>query len=233
MNGQHDPFADASAGGAPTYSTGTTTVGVVAADGVVLATDRRASLGGRFVSNKRTVKVEQVHPTAAITLSGSVGGAQAYARQLRARTRLYETRRGEPMAMDALATAAGNTLRGLPVSPLLGGVDAPGTSARRTASDDVDSGGPRLFQLDAAGGVLEDRYGATGSGTQVAIGAVEGRYDPETGIEPAAGLAADAVAAASERDTASGNGLALARITAEGVDLREYDDADAVVGEVA
>jgi proteasome beta subunit len=217
MNGQHDPLADA-AGGAPTYSTGTTTVGIVAEEGVVLATDRRASLGGRFVSNKRTVKIERVHPTAAITLSGSVGGAQAYARQLRAQTRLYETRRGEPMGMDALATAAGNTLRGLPVSPLLGG---------------VDEEGPRLFQLDAAGGVLEDRYAATGSGTQVAIGAVEGRYDPEAGIDAAAALAADAVAAASERDTASGNGLAVAYITAEGIDLREYDDADAVAPEVA
>jgi len=78
MNGQHDsPVGAGSTGGAPTYTTGTTTVGVVAADGVVLATDRRAGLGGRFVSNKRAVKVEQVHPRAAITLSGSVGGAQA------------------------------------------------------------------------------------------------------------------------------------------------------------
>jgi proteasome beta subunit len=217
MNGQPDPLAgESSAGGAPTYSTGTTTVGVVASDGVVLATDRRASLGGRFVSNKRTVKVERVHPTAAITLSGSVGGAQAYARQLRAQARLYETRRGEPMGMDALATAAGNALRGLPVSPLLGGVDADG---------------PRLFQLDAAGGVLEDEYGATGSGTQVAIGAIEGRYDPGAGVEAAAELAADAVATASERDTASGNGLVVARITADGVDLREYDTAAAVAGD--
>jgi proteasome beta subunit len=214
MNGQPDPLdGESSAGGAPTYSTGTTTVGVVASDGVVLATDRRASLGGRFVSNKRTVKVERIHPTAAITLSGSVGGAQAYARQLRAQARLYETRRGEPMGMDALATAAGNALRGLPVSPLLGGVDADG---------------PRLFQLDAAGGVLEDEYGATGSGTQVAIGAIEGRYDPDARVETAAELAADAVATASERDTASGNGLVVARITADGVDLREYDTAAAV-----
>lgn len=46
-------------------TTGTTTVGLTAVDGVVLATDRRASLGGRFVTNKRARKVEQVHPTAA------------------------------------------------------------------------------------------------------------------------------------------------------------------------
>lgn len=40
--------------------------------------------------------------------------------------------------------------------------------------------------------------------------------------------ASDAVAAAVERDTASGNGLVLARVTADGVDLREYDTAGAV-----
>jgi len=72
--------------GAVEYSTGTTTVGLVAADGVVLATDRRASLGGRFVSNKDVVKVEQVHPTAALTIAGSVGAAQAYANASTTRT---------------------------------------------------------------------------------------------------------------------------------------------------
>src|SRR6056297_2691388 len=57
--------------------TGTTTVGLTTADGVVLATDMRASLGGRFVSNRDVQKVEQVHPRAALTMAGSVGGAQS------------------------------------------------------------------------------------------------------------------------------------------------------------
>ena len=71
--GIRDGYADGdhgvAGGGAVEYSTGTTTVGLVAADGVVLATDRRASLGGRFVSNKDVVKVEQVHPTAPVAAS--------------------------------------------------------------------------------------------------------------------------------------------------------------------
>ena len=117
------------------------------------------------------------------------------------------------MTMNALAIAAGNTLRGLPVSPLLGG---------------VDGDGPRLFQLDAAGGVLEDEYAATGSGTQLATGAIEGRYDTGMDVESAVELAAGAVASASERDTASGNGFVVARITDEGVDLRQYDTVEAV-----
>ena len=73
--------------------TGTTTVGLVTADGVVIATDMRASLGGRFVSNKNVQKVEQIHDTAALTLVGSVGGAQSFIKSLRAEANLYEARR--------------------------------------------------------------------------------------------------------------------------------------------
>jgi proteasome beta subunit len=197
-------------------TTGTTTVGLVLADGVVLGTDRRASLGGRFVSNKQVPKVARVHPTAAITLAGSIGGAQSFADRLRAEASLYETRRGEPPSMTALSTLAGGLLGGMPaaVSPLLGGVDA---------------SGPALFQVDAAGGVLADDYAATGSGMQLAYGVLEGNYDPDAGVAAGRGLAARAVESATERDTASGNGLVLAAITREGVELDTFDDA----GEVA
>ncbi|MFB6117709.1 proteasome subunit beta [Halosegnis sp.] len=195
------------ADGAPEeLKTGTTTVGIVAEDGVVLATDRRASLGGRFVSNKSADKILEVHPTAAITISGGVGDGQTFADQLRAQASLYETRRGEEMSMDALATAAANAIRGMRVVPLLGG---------------VDSEGPRLFELDPLGGKMEDTYGATGSGMQLAYGVLEGAYDEELSIDEAESVALEAVEAASARDTASGNGAMVARITAEGVDTEE------------
>jgi proteasome beta subunit len=205
---------DAGDGDAPVYSTGTTTVGIRTDEGVVLGTDRRASLGGRFVANKDVVKVEQVHPTAAVTIAGSVGGAQAYTRQLRAEASLYENRRGEPMAMQGLSTLAGNMLRGLPVGIILGGVD--GTGAH-------------LFQVDGAGGVLtESDYTATGSGMQIATGTLEDRYNPEGDIEDAQLAAGDAIAAASERDTASGNGFVLAVITEEGVQTDAYKSTEEV-----
>jgi len=192
-------------------STGTTTVGITADDGVVVGTDRRASLGGRFVSNKNVVKVEQIHPTAVLTLVGSVGGAQSFIRTLRSEANLYETRRGETMSIDALATLAGNFARGGPfraIHPILGG---------------VDDEGEHVFSIDPAGGVLEDDYTVTGSGMQLATGTIEGNYDPEMSIEEAGTLAAKAVDAASERDTASGNGFVLATVTAEGVDIEEFD----------
>jgi len=138
--------------------TGTTTIGIAAADGVVVATDKRASLGGRFVSNKNVQKVEQIHPTAALTLVGSVGGAQSFIRTLRAEANLYEARRGKDMSINALATLAGNFARGGPflaINPILGGVDEEGT---------------HVYSIDPAGGVMEDDYTVTGSGLTVAYG---------------------------------------------------------------
>lgn len=193
--------------------TGTTTVGISTDDGVVIGTDRRASLGGRFVSNKNVVKVEQVHPTAALTLVGSVGGAQSFIRTLRSEANLYESRRGERMSIHALATLAGNFARGGPfiaINPILGGVDEEGS---------------HVYSIDPAGGVMEDDYTVTGSGMQLAHGALEGEYDPSMSLEEAETLAARAVQAASERDTGSGNGLVIATITEDGVDIDKYDDA--------
>lgn len=196
--------------------TGTTTVGLTVdaddTDCVVIATDRRASLGGRFVSSKNVVKVEQIHPTAALTLVGSVGGAQSFIKQLRAESSLYEARRRDDMSMNALATLAGNFARGGPfraINPILGG---------------LDEDGPHVFTIDPAGGVMEEDYTVTGSGMQVAYGHLEDNVGTATTVDDARHVAATAVKSAAERDTASGNGLALATITADGVDIETYDD---------
>jgi len=194
--------------------TGTTTIGIATDDGVVIATDMRASLGGRFVSNKNVQKVEQIHPTAALTLVGSVGGAQSFIRTLRAEVNLYEARRGEHMSMTALSTLAGNFARGGPffaINPILGGID-----------DD----GSHVYSIDPAGGVMKDDYTVTGSGLTVAYGTLEDRYEPGMSIEEAEQAAGSAVRAAAERDTGSGNGLYLATVTAEGVEITDHDLAD-------
>ena len=194
--------------------TGTTTVGISTDEGVVIATDRRASLGGRFVSNKSVQKVERIHPTAAMTLVGSVGGAQSFIRSLRSEANLYEVRRDGPLSIHALATLAGNFARGGPffaINPIIGGVDEEGS---------------HVYSVDPAGGVLQDDYTVTGSGTMVATGTIEGNYEPDMSVEEARALAIRAVEAAAERDTGSGNGIVLAEITGEGVDIDRFDDYD-------
>jgi proteasome beta subunit len=205
-----DAEADARDEGA-VNETGTTTIGISTTDGVVIATDKRASLGGRFVSNKNVQKVEQIHPTAALTLVGSVGGAQSFIRTLRAEANLYEARRGEEMSMTALSTLAGNFARGGPfiaINPILGGIDGEGS---------------HVYSIDPAGGVMEDDYTVTGSGLTVAYGTLEDRYEPDMSVEAATDTAAAAVKAAAERDTGSGNGIFIAEVTGEGVDISEHD----------
>lgn len=191
--------------------TGTTTVGLKTDDGVVIATDRRASIGGRMVSNKNVIKVEEIHPTAAMTLVGSVGGAQSFIRTMRSEARLYETRRGEPMSITALGTLAGNIARGTipdPINPIIGG---------------VDSTGGHVISIDPAGGVMEDAYTVTGSGSQFAYGHLEQVYDTGLSMTEARTVATEAVMSAAERDTASGNGLALASITTDGVSIETFN----------
>jgi proteasome beta subunit len=197
--------------------TGTTTVGITAEDGVVVATDMRASLGGRFVSNKGVQKVEQIHPTAVLTLVGSVGGAQSFIRSLRAEANLYEARRGEEISISALATLAGNFARGGPffaINPILGGVDDEGS---------------HVFSIDPAGGVMEDDYTVTGSGLTVAYGTLESLHEDDLSVEEAKTVAAESVKAATERDTGSGNGVFLAEVTADGVEIHGHTDFDEVL----
>ncbi|WP_436926473.1 archaeal proteasome endopeptidase complex subunit beta [Halosimplex amylolyticum] len=194
--------------------TGTTTVGISTEEGVVVATDMRASLGGRFVSNKSVQKVEQIHPTGVLTLVGSVGGAQSFIRTLRSEVDLYEVRKGEPISMHALATLAGNFARGGPwfaINPILGGVDGEGS---------------HVYSIDPAGGVMKDDYTVTGSGMQLAHGAIEGEYDREMSLDDARDLAVRAVEAASERDTGSGNGVYVATVTGDGVEIENFDETE-------
>lgn len=196
--------------------TGTTTVGLQTADGVVLATDRRASLG-RMVSSKNVIKVEQIHPTAALTIAGSVSAAQSLLRTLRAEVNLYEARRGEHMSITGLSTLAANLLRSgafFIVQPVLGGVDDEGN---------------HIYSLDPLGASMKEEYTVSGSGSQFALGVLEQQYDEEHSIEEAREVATRSIESAIERDTASGNGIAIATITEDGVEIEDFDDIEAAL----
>ncbi|SFG77293.1 proteasome endopeptidase complex, beta component . Threonine peptidase. MEROPS family T01A [Halopelagius inordinatus] len=191
--------------------TGTTTVGLKTDDGVVLATDMRASLG-RMVSSKDVQKVEEIHPTGALTIAGSVSAAQSLIRSIRAEVRLYESRRGEDMSMQALSTLLGNFLRSgafYIVQPILGG---------------VDSEGAHIYSIDPAGSILEEEYTVTGSGSQYALGVLEQEYDDDLSVDEAKTVAARAIQSAVERDLASGNGINVAVVTEDGVDITRHKD---------
>jgi len=190
---------------------GTTTIGITAGDSVVLATEQRASMGN-LVASKTAKKIYQVTDDAAMTISGGVGDGQSLAKTLKVEANLYEMRRGKPMTMTGLASMAGNVMRSyfFYVVPLLGG---------------VDDEGAHVFSLDPAGGVMEEEFASTGSGSTMAYGVLEDGYNDELTLDEAKTLAVRALESAMERDTASGNGIILAEITPE-EGFRQLDDEE-------
>ena len=196
--------------------TGTTTVGLTTSEGVVLATDRRASLGN-MVSSKQAQKIAEIHPRGALTISGAVSAAQALISNLQAEVDLYEARRGEEMTMQALSTLTSNFLRSgafFIVQPILGGVDDEGS---------------HIYAIDPSGSVMEEEYNATGSGSPFAYGVLEQQYEEGMSNEEAETVAAHAVKSAVERDTASGNGIIVSTVTDEGATTEEYESIDRVL----
>ncbi|WP_233745244.1 proteasome subunit beta [Halobacterium bonnevillei] len=177
-------------------------------------TGARASAGGssrtrtRGRSNDSTRRRPQRSPGPSVT-------SRHFTRLLRAEARLYENRRDQRLTTNALATLAGNVLRSAPlgVTPILGG---------------VDDSGPQVYTLDGGGGVLSDDYAAGGSGIQLAYGVLERAYDADMDRSEGRTVAARAVESASERDTASGNGLTVATITSEGVEATDVEAASEV-----
>ncbi|SDJ80723.1 hypothetical protein [Natronorubrum texcoconense] len=200
-------------GGSGAMKTGTTSVGLTARNGVVLATDARATVnGGTFVENRNLRKITKVHPTAAMTLVGHIGPARAFARQLREEADSYEIRHGDPLSIESLATLAGNLVREHEIqniSPLIGGVDENGIS---------------VVAVDTAGGVIGEDFVATGSGMQLAYGVLEDRYEDDLSVDTAVRLAAKAVQSGVSRDTQSGDGVFIGTITADGVSIDGHDD---------
>ena len=190
-------------------TTGTTTVGAVGADGVVLAADRRASLSGKFVTNRSARKIEPVADRTAVAFSGSVSDAQSLVRHLRAELRGYELRHGDAASVETAATVAGDLVRRGPYRILdlvLAGVDD----------------GPAVCQIGGGGGVMETAYAASGSGMQLAYGSLEGAYEPDLPLSDLRRVVATAVQSSTERDTASGDGMTIATITADSLELEQF-----------
>ncbi len=180
---------------------GTTTIGIICDKGLVLATERRATMGN-FIASRDAQKIYKLTDNIAMTIAGSVGDGQRVARMLQVEAKLFELRRHGPMTVNALSMLLSNILwetRMLYIQVLVGGVD-------RT--------GPKLFSLDPAGGRIEEtKFSSTGSGSPMAYGVLEDRYKPGMTTEQAVDLAAKALESAMKRDSASGNGMQFCVIT--------------------
>ncbi|HUV80468.1 MAG TPA: archaeal proteasome endopeptidase complex subunit beta [Candidatus Bathyarchaeia archaeon] len=182
---------------------GTTTVGLICDGGVVLASEKRATMGS-FIASKAAKKIYQVDDRLGITTAGIVGDAQALIRMMSVEGKLYKIRRGEPMTVNAMATLMSNVLNGQRFYPyivqlLLGG---------------MDRNGAHIFSIDPLGGNTEEKeVAATGSGSPIAYGVLEDRYSKDMSLEAGTALAIQALYSAISRDSASGGEIEVVVIT--------------------
>jgi len=198
------------------FKTGTTTVGIVCKDGVVLAAERKATMG-YLIANKKVRKIMKLADYIAMTTAGSVGDAQAIERYLKAEIRLYELEEEARMSTRAVATLLANILHSSRFFPYIVQLLIAGYDNK-----------PRLFSFDPSGSLIEeDEFFSTGSGSVMALGVLEDNYKKEMGVEEAKRLAVRAVKAAIKRDIASGgSGIDVAVIDKNGVKLFDASEIE-------
>jgi len=182
---------------------GTTTIGMVFTGGVILATEKRATMGN-MIASKKAKKVYQVAERIGMTTAGGVGDAQQLARILTVECNLYQIRRSRAITVGAAATLLSNYLnqnRYFPyyVQLLVGG---------------VDEHGPGVYSVDAMGGATkEEEIVATGSGSPMAYGVLEDRFRANMPEDEAIDIAVRSLKSAMKRDSASGEGIQVVVIT--------------------
>ena len=201
---------------------GTTTVGIVCKDGVVLAAEKKATMG-YMVASKEDVKIEKIMPHIAITQAGMVGDIQALTRYLRAEARLFELTNRRRIPVRAAATLLSNilyqgrwTFFPYYVQIILAG---------------YDEKGPGLFILSADGSRLEDKkFFSTGSGSPMAFGVLEALYKEEISLDEGKKLAVQAIKSAIERDIASGGkGIDVAIIDKNGFRMLKKEEVEKII----
>ncbi|MGN0176834.1 MAG: archaeal proteasome endopeptidase complex subunit beta [Methanobrevibacter sp.] len=197
---------------------GTTTVGITCEDGIVFATERRATMGN-LVAHKVAEKIFKIDDHIATTIAGSVGDAQSLMKVIKAEVSLYQMRNNDEISVKAAASLTANILRSGPmhVQILLGG---------------MDEGKPSIYSLDPAGGMIKDNYISTGSGSIVAYGVLEDRFRDDLSVDEGLEVAIRAIRAAAERDTYSGNGFLVAKVDKNGYEMLDNEKVKEILDKI-
>jgi len=184
---------------------GTTTVGAISRDGVILASDTRVTMGSLIV-HKRGKKVHKIDDHLAMTISGVVADAQKIVAALRANARMYRIQRKISMPVSAAARLVANLFFSHRLFPFMAHIIIGG----------IDISGPHLFLIDQFGSITEERYVATGSGSPIAYGILEERFKEDLSLEEAIPIVTLALRSAMKRDVGTGDSLDIVMIDKNG-----------------
>ena len=196
----------------------TTVVAVRYRDGVVMAGDRRATMGN-IISHRSIEKVFPADRHSGVAIAGAAGPAMAMVKLFQLQLEHYEKVEGSALSLEGKANQLAQMVRshlpaamqGLAVVPLFAGYD----TAR---------GAGRLFQYDMTGGRYEEtNFATTGSGGMLASTVIKVGFADDMPRDTAVDLVIDALFRAADDDSATGGpdlvrGIypTVATITAEG-----------------
>lgn len=190
---------------APELPHGTTIVALTCEDGVVMAGDRRATMGN-VIAQRDIEKVFVTDSHSVIGIAGTAGVALEMVRLFQLELEHYEKIEGTRLSLPGKANRLASMIRGnlaaamqgLAVIPLFAGYDLD-----RHRSSGAKPG--RIFSYDVTGGRYEERaYHAVGSGSVFAKSALKKRHDPVAPAAVAVRAAIEALYDAADDDTATG-----------------------------
>lgn len=191
---------------------GTTTIGIKCSDGVILAADKRATLGGHIIANKAVQKVFPICDNIAVTIAGTVSDAQLVIKLIKAEIRLKKIRTSREPTVKETANLLGtivyqNIRKFSPIMAITGFLIG-----------GADNDGVHLYDVGVDGSVFKhEDYVTDGSGFMMAFGVLDTLYKKDIKINDGIKLAVKAINAAMQRDAASGEGIDVYSITRQGV----------------
>lgn len=196
-----DPFASPLAEGSTQIQAphGTTVLALRYANGVVMAGDRRATMGSR-ISNREMEKVVPADRFSGVAISGTAGVAMDMIKIFQLQIEHYEKLDGRSISLEGKANQLSQMIKsnlpaamqGLAVLPIFAGYDEL-------------RGVGRLWDFDITGGRYEERdFVATGSGSGPASTVLKVGFRPSMSDDTAIDLACEALWEAADVDSATG-----------------------------
>ncbi|MFX0071315.1 MAG: proteasome subunit beta [Candidatus Hermodarchaeota archaeon] len=186
---------------------GTTTVGIIVSDGVILGTESQAT-AGYTVATKQAQKLFEINNYTAATISGGVADCQYVINQLIALSQLREVEEEKVPEPKYIASITRNILfsgRTYFLSMMIVG----GYSLKENAG--------KLYGIDLLGTLYEeDKFIAFGSGSPFSVGVLEADWKPNMTTEEGIELLKTAISSSRERDAASGFKIQIGVIDKEG-----------------
>ena len=178
---------------------GTTIVAATFAGGVVMAGDRRATMGN-IIAQRDIEKVFPADEFSVVGIAGAAGLAVEMVRLFQTELEHYEKIEGTTLSMDGKANRLaaliranlGLAMQGLAVVPLFAGYDLT-----------ADQG--RIFSYDVTGGRYEETaFHSVGSGSLFARGSLKKLYRDDLDAEGAVTAVVQALYDAADDDSATG-----------------------------